>query len=405
MESFILEILNLVIRWLHLITGIAWIGASFYFIWLDNSLEEPPQWKKDKGIKGDLWSFHGGGIYEVAKYQTGPEKMPKTLHWFYWEAYATWITGMCLMFVIYYLQAPTYLVLPGGWISSPALTILASVIFIGSGVLSYECLIRTGVANKPMLFATVMFVLLTGFSWLATYLFAARAAYLHMGVLIGTMMVANVFIGIIPPQRAFARSVEEGTEPPVKALLGAKLRSTHNNYFTLPVLFCMISNHYPFLYGHRYSWLILMAIFAITAASRLYFNLAHKGEKKPAILIVCAVLFILLCCALAWDKIQQDQALSKTHVSTELGLKIVEKHCAVCHAPSPSFPGFSAPPLGMNLTTAKEFELVAEKALVAVSTNYMPLGNVTSMTAEERDQLIAWMRSLTISSGSSNSGE
>lgn len=394
MESFILEMLSLVIRWLHLITGIAWIGASFYFIWLDNSLEQPPQWKLDKGIKGDLWSFHGGGIYEVAKYKAGPEKMPTTLHWFYWEAYSTWITGMCLMFVVYYLQAPTYLALPGGIITSPGLTVLASLLFIAAGVLCYELLLRLGLAKKPLHFAAYMLMVLAGFSWLSTHLFAARAAYLHMGVLTGTIMVANVFIGIIPPQRAFFRSMNEGTEPPVAGLLGAKLRSTHNNYLTLPVLFCMISNHYAFLYGHRYSWLILIAIFAITAASRHYFNLAHKGIKKPAILVVCALLFLLLIGALGWGKYQQDQTLAGMHVSTQDALMIADKHCGSCHAPNPSFPGFAAPPLGINLTSVDEFELIAEKAVVAVSSKYMPLGNITGMTDEERDKLLSWMSEL-----------
>lgn len=391
MESFILDVLGLVLRWLHLITGIAWVGASFYFIWLDNSLESPPKWKQEKGIKGDLWSFHGGGIYEVAKYKAGPEKMPKTLHWFYWEAYSTWITGMCLMFVVYYFQAPSFLVKPDGWINEPLLAVFASLGFISGGVLCYEILLRSRLSSNFLVFALAMLAVLSVFSWLSSHLFAARAAYLHMGALVGTIMAANVFIGIIPPQRAFVRSVEDGTEAPIAALENAKMRSTHNNYFTLPVLFCMISNHYPVFYGHEFAWLILIAIFTITAIARQYFNLAHKGVKKPEILVICALCFIALCAWLGWDNYSKNLALAETQVDVQQAMAVGEKHCAQCHAPNPSFPGFTAPPLGMNFVTQEDYILNAEKALVAVSTDYMPLGNITAMTAEERELLLAWL--------------
>ena len=394
METFFLDVIGLVVRWLHLITGIAWVGASFYFIWLDNSLEEPPQWKKDKGIKGDLWSFHGGGIYEVAKYKVAPEKMPRNLHWFYWEAYSTWITGMCLMFAVYYLQAPSYLVDSQAWITTPGAAIAASLCFLAGGVLVNELLIRTPLVDRQMLFGIMLFVILCAFSWLGSNLFSARASYLHMGALVGCIMAANVFFGIIPPQRAFAKAVEIKDEIPDRGLQLAKLRSTHNNYFTLPVLFCMISNHYPVFYGHRYAWAILMAIFAITAVARHYFNLKHRGIKKPSILVICALTFIALCVAMAVDKQRQDEALAAQEVDAAKVQQIAASHCGQCHAPNPTFAGFSDAPLGMNFLTQEDFELNAEKALIAVSTNYMPLGNITQMTDEERQELLAWLSQL-----------
>ena len=356
MESFIFDVLGLVIRWLHIITGIAWIGASFYFIWLDNSLEEPPGWKNDMGIKGDLWSFHGGGIYEVAKYKVGPEKMPHHLHWFYWEAYSTWITGMLLAFVVYYFQSNSYLVNPEGWIQNSYVAIAESLIFLASGVLAYEGLMKAGLNKQPVLFIAALILLLALASWLAVHLFSSRAAYLHIGMLIGTVMVANVFLGIIPPQRDFVKAIDAGIPPDASALAGAKTRSTHNNYFTLPVLFCMISNHYSFLYGHRYNWLILVCIILITAAARHYFNLAHKRIFKPQIIAICAALFLALMGALAWDKNQTSKALNEIQVSELEAMTLVNAHCTNCHAETPTFAGFSAPPLGIILTSPDELK-------------------------------------------------
>ena len=394
MESFVIDMLGLALRWLHMITGIAWIGASFYFIWLDNSLEEPPRSKKEMGIKGDLWSFHGGGIYEVAKYATKPEKMPKHLHWFYWEAYSTWITGILLMCVVYYFQASSYLVPIEGWVSSPTAAIFASLVFIASGVLVYEVLLRSGLAKRPLLFAIAMLLVLTLFSWISTHLFSNRAAYIHMGILLGTIMAANVYIGIIPPQRAFVKAIDAGTDLPVSGLVSAKLRSTHNNYFTLPVLFCMISNHYPVLYGHRYNWLILIAIFAIAAGSRQYFNLRHKGIHKPQIIAICLALFIGLCTLIGWDNYRQEKQLASMQVNTQRALTIAAEHCGICHSANPSFPGFTAPPLGILMSTEEQFRLIADKAIVSVSSQYMPLGNISGMTAEEREEFLSWLSQL-----------
>ena len=392
MDGFVVEVLGLVVRWLHVITGIAWVGASFYFIWLDNSLDEPPQWKKDQGIKGDLWSFHGGGIYEVAKYALGPKQMPGRLHWFYWEAYSTWITGMLLLLVVYYFQASAYLLPGDGPLDTPALGIAASLAFIASGYIAYNVMLKAGLAERVPVFVTCMIVLLTFLSWLSVQLFSDRAAYVHMGIVIGTIMVANVFFGIIPPQREFVRAIEGGQELPTEGLRMAKLRSMHNNYLTLPVLFAMISNHYPFLYGHRYSWLILILIMMITAGARQFFNLRHKGIYKPSILVVAAILFVALMMAIGWDRQKQMEAeLAGPVLAESDAMALIETHCGACHAQSPTFPGMTAAPLGVVLESPDLITQHAAKAREAVATRYMPLGNLTQLSDDERQQLVSWL--------------
>jgi uncharacterized membrane protein len=391
MEIFIVDVLSLVVRWLHIITGIAWVGASFYFIWLDNSLEEAPAWKREKGIKGDLWSFHGGGIYEVAKYQVGPSQMPQRLHWFYWEAYSTWLSGMTLLVLVYYLQASTYLLAPDAVATAPLQGIAVSLLFFVVGYLGYEVLVRSGLADRPWWFSACVTLWISMLSWLSVQVFSDRAAYIHMGIVLGTIMVANVFFGIIPAQRKFVKDIDAGLTPEPEPLRMAKLRSTHNNYFTLPVLFCMISNHYPFLYGHRYNWLILIAICVITAGARQYFNLRHKGIVKPQILVLCGVLFVGLMGAVQWDQRREATQLASVQVSELEAMSLISKHCTGCHATTPTFPGFAAPPLGVILTTPAEVKRHADKAKQALSTNYMPLGNISALTLEERQKLVAWL--------------
>lgn len=393
MIVFITDVLSLVVRWLHVITGIAWVGASFYFIWLDNSLQEAPEWKQQRGIKGDLWSFHGGGIYEVAKYKLGPAEMPKTLHWFYWEAYSTWLTGMLLLLLVYYLQVSTYLLPPDGPIKQPLIGIAVSLAFIASGYVGYELLLRAGLAARPLQFALYVALMLAVLSRLSVELFNDRAAWLHMGIVVGTIMVANVFFGIIPPQRRFVQQMEAGVEPEAAPLAMAKLRSTHNNYFTLPVLFCMISNHYPFLYGHRYNWLILILVMAITATARQFFNLRHKGIYRPSILAACAAAFIVLMGVIGWDSQRSSSAATTSSLSDLDAMALVTQHCSGCHATTPTFPGFAAPPLGVVLTSPDEVRLHAEKARQALLANYMPLGNLSGLTPAQRQQLVGWLDS------------
>lgn len=391
MEAYFVDWFSVIVRWLHLITGIAWIGASLHFAWLDNSLEEPDEEKKALGIKGDLWSIHGGGIYNFNKYALAPPTWPSVLHWSKWEAYMTWITGILLMVAVYYLQAQSYLVGSGKWIADPNVAVAASVGFLLSGLLVYEAMVRSPLRHQTLLFAILLFMFAILQCWLATKLFSDRAAFLHVGALMGTIMAGNVFLGIIPAQKKFIAVIQAGQDPdPVPAAI-AKQRSTHNNYFTLPVLFCMISNHYPFLYGHVYNWAILAAIIAITAYARHFFNLRHQGVVHYAILIKAFIAFVLLFSWLGVERYEQKQASLATTVTDGAAFALINTHCAVCHSRSPTQPGFFAPPAGILMDDQDVILQSASQILTAVQAGYMPLGNLTGMTVDERGKLISWL--------------
>ncbi len=391
LEAYLVDWFSLIVRWLHLITGIAWIGASLHFVWLDNSLEDPGEDKKSEGIKGELWSIHGGGIYNFHKYQLAPPSWPKVLHWSKWEAYTTWITGTLLMIAVYYLQSQSYLVGVGKWIEDPNVAIVASIGYLLSGMLVYEALVRSPLRHQPILFAALLALFIGIQCWLATQLFSDRAAFLHVGALMGTIMAGNVFLGIIPAQKVFVAAVQAGLTPDPAPAAFAKQRSTHNNYFTLPVLFCMISNHYPFLYGHHYNWLILIAIIAITAYARHFFNLRHRGIVNPWILIRAFLAFALLAGLLGYERVSQQSAALAVQVEDELAFTLIDRHCTVCHAQNPTQPGFVAPPAGILMDDRQAVLQSATQMLTAIQTGYMPLGNLTGMTAEERVELSAWL--------------
>lgn len=404
MDGLILEWLNLAFRWFHVVAGIAWIGASFYFIWLDLSLREPPQWKSDKGIKGDLWAIHGGGIYEVAKYHLRPEAMPTKLHWFKWEAYSTWLSGTGLLILMYYVQAQSYLVGHDTWIQSPALAIVASIAFIACGQIIYEGLIRTSWVNKGLVFAAILLLVITFASWLAHQLFSARAAYLHVGAMIATWMAGNVFWGIMPAQRKFVAAVSANQEPDLNVALFAKLRSTHNNYLTLPVIFCMISNHYPFVYGHAYNWLALVAIGALLAWGRHFFNLKHRDIIKPGILASSVLGMVLVAVVMAFTNTSVARPAMSINESNGDGnhsgsmndksayiQTLITTHCSNCHAASPTQPGFTAPPAGLLIDNMEHLLIAKVRAVPALQSGYMPLGNFTRMTDDERQALLLWM--------------
>ncbi len=391
MDAVFLDLVTMLARWAHLVFGIAWIGASFYFIWLDNSLETPPPGKAEAGVAGDLWSFHGGGIYEVSKYRGAPPVMPATLHWFYWEAYSTWLSGFLLLCLVYYLQAPTLLAGADTWLPAPGAAVLASLLFLAAGVGIYEALLRSPLGRRQGLFAGLMVAFTALACWLAFELFAPRAAALHVGMLLGTIMAANVFLGIIPAQRGFVRALEGDGEPPLAGLALAKLRSTHNNYFVLPVLLCMISNHYPVLYGHRQAPLVLFLLLALTAYARHFFNLRHRGVQRPSILAVAFAGFLAVAGWLAWDRGAAVAATTGPLLPDAEALALVETHCTVCHAAAPSWPGIAAAPQGLVLETPAAIDAAAARSAIALATDYMPLGNVTGMAAGERAALLAWL--------------
>ena len=391
---YLTDWLSVTFRWLHLIAGIAWIGASFHFVFLDNSLEEPDEKGKADGVKGSLWAIHGGGIYNFSKYNLAPPSWPANLHWSKWEAYTTWITGMVLMIAVYYFQAQSFLVGPNNWIQDPTIAVFASLGFVFGGLAIYEIGLRTPLRKNEGVFAIFMGFVLLFACWLSAQLFSDRAAFLHVGALMGSIMAGNVFLGIIPTQKRFVAAVEQGLEPSAEEAAFAKQRSMFNNYFTLPVLFCMISNHYPFLYGHEWNWVILAWIMAITAWARHFFNLRLRGIIKPMILVQSFIGFLLLAGFLGYERLQAEQTraeLAQQQVSEAEVLAIVGKHCAGCHAAQPTMLGFTAPPGGILLETLDQVRQSGNQTKVAVSTNYMPLANMTGMTDEERAQLLNWL--------------
>ena len=392
MDPYITEWLNLIIRFAHLIVGIAWIGASFYFVWLDNHLEKPPEWKAEKGISGDLWAIHGGGFYEVAKYKLAPPKIPTTLHWFKWEAYTTWITGFLLLSLMFYVGAESYLIDPRVQELTQWQAIGLGIGSIVIGVGSYELLVRTKLKDHGLVLALILFIIATALSYGLTQVFSARGAYMHMGAIMGTIMAGNVFFGIMPSQRALVKAVEDGETPDSKYGLNAKLRSTHNTYITLPVLFIMISNHYPITFNHSANWLVLMVIIVITAAVRQYFVLRHFGKHKPMVLVGSVIATVVLAYLIAPKTVeitaeQKQQVISHTQVQ-----KIIEDRCAACHSEAPTDDVFTSPQGGVIFTDIASIKQWAPRIEARViNSKDMPFMNKTKMTDEERLTLSLWL--------------
>jgi len=395
MDPYITEWLNLIIRFAHLIVGIAWIGASFYFVWLDNHLETPPKEKSDKGISGDLWAIHGGGFYEVAKYKLAPPSMPATLHWFKWEAYTTWITGFLLLSLMFYVGAESYLIDKriADLTQWQAIGLGLGSIVVGVGC--YELLVRTKLKDHGLILGLILIIIATALSYGLTQIFSARGAYMHMGAIIGTIMAGNVFFGIMPSQRALVKAVEAGTKPDAKYGLNAKLRSTHNTYITLPVLFIMISNHYPITYNHSANWLVLMAIVLITAAIRQYFVLRHFGKQKPLIFVAAIVATIILAYAIAPTTVELTSEQKQQTVSTAQVQTIIEQRCSSCHSNKNTDDIFKSAQAGVvftDITSIKQWS-PRIKARV-IDSKDMPFMNKTQMTADERNSLAVWISKL-----------
>jgi uncharacterized membrane protein len=272
MSAFLIEFLGLLGRWVHLITGIAWIGASFYFVWLDDHLLPPTdEALLRKGVGGELWAVHGGGFYNAQKYRLAPQELPRSLHWFYWEAYSTFLSGVFLLCLLYYGQAEIYLIDPRVAALTKLGAIAISIGFILGGWLTYDALCRSPLARRPAGLATVIAILCGAAAYGLCHVFSGRGAFIQFGAMLGTIMVANVFFVIIPAQREMVRAKQQGREPDTQAGLRGKIRSVHNTYFTLPVLFTMISNHYALTFGARHNWLVLIAISSAGVLIRAYF--------------------------------------------------------------------------------------------------------------------------------------
>jgi len=390
-EAYIVEWLNLLARWVHFITGVAWIGASFYFIWLDNHLEAPRQAGDDeKGVGGELWSVHGGGFYHAQKYRVAPQVLPETLHWFKWEAYSTWLSGMFLLILVYWYGAQVYLIDPTVAELSPVAAVSIAAAVIAGSWMIYDLLCKSRLGGDDRLFGIVLLVLVSLLAWGLCQLFSGRGAYIHFGVVLGTIMVANVFFVIIPGQRRMVDAAERGEAPDPQDGINAKLRSVHNTYFTLPVLFVMTSNHYAMTYNHEYNWAILIAISLAGALVRVYFVARHKGKASPLPLIVAVILLAGVAAIVA----PRASAKSGDAVVFEDVRNVVQHRCTTCHSAVPTHPAFLAAPAGVVLDT--DAQIVAEALRIhqqTVVTRVMPIGNLTGISEAERDLIDRWYQS------------
>jgi uncharacterized membrane protein len=381
------------VRWIHFIVGVAWIGASFYFNWLENHLNR--QAPQEKGIDGNLWAVHGGGFYHLKKFTNGPEKLPEVLHWFKWEAYMTWLSGMTLLMIVYYYNAQAMMIDSSVYDLTPAVAI---AIGISSGILSwfaYDLLCRF-FKEKPLLLGILIFFYLALLAFILTQFLSPRAAYIHVGAAIGTIMVANVFFVIIPGQKEMVKALTEQCDLDPKYGAGGLLRSRHNNYLTLPVLFIMISNHFPSTYGNQYNWLVLIAVAAVGILVRHYYNIRHLDSRfiSKAIWMLPTALFGFIMIIVATMPAKQKALAKSDFISTAEIMPIIEKRCNSCHSSQPTQLGFSSPPAGLAYDKEGVLENNADKVYSQVSQKIMPLGNLTKMTDEEREQVSRWYRSL-----------
>ncbi len=397
MEAYIVDWLNLLARWVHFITGIAWIGASFYFIWLDNHLEAPRDPSDDrKGVGGEAWSVHGGGFYHSQRYKVAPQVIPETLHWFKWEAYSTWLSGMFLLVLVYWYGAEVYLIDPGVAALSPAVAVGLAVAFIVGGWVIYDLLCKSRLGKNDQVFGAVLFVLVSLLAWGLCELFSGRGAYIHFGVVLGTIMVANVFFVIIPGQRRMVEAAKRGDAPNAEDGARAKQRSVHNTYFTLPVLFVMTSNHYAMTYGHEYNWAILVAVSLAGALIRVYFVARHSGKASPWPMFIAAALILGVIAMIA----PRAQATAGSDVNFDEVRMVVLHRCTSCHSAEPTHPAFPAAPGGVELDS--DAQILAEALRIhqsTVTTRIMPIGNLTNMTEEERELIDNWYRSLEKNNG------
>lgn len=393
MEAYIFDWLSLLGRWVHMITGIAWIGASFYFVWLDNHLKPPvdPELQK-KGVGGELWAVHGGGFYNAQKYRVAPETLPPTLHWFKWEAYWTWMSGFFLLCLIYYAGASVYLVDKNVADISSTAAVLIGLGTLIAGWIVYDRLCESPLGKDERALAFVLLLLLSVTAYGLCHVFSGRGAYMHFGALLGTIMVANVFFVIIPGQRGLVTAKQQGREPDPRHAIRGKQRSVHNTYFTLPVLFVMMSNHYAMTYGHEHNWLILIAISLSGAAIRAWFVARHKG-KASLIPVVIGVLLLAAVAVAIKPPAPAPQPAAGDGISEFKKVQaIIQNHCVNCHAKAPTQAGINAAPKGVMFDTPEQILTHAVQIHQQVSTRVMPLGNLSKMTDEERGTITAWFQ-------------
>ena len=387
MEAYVIDVVTMLLRWLHVIVAIAWIGASFYFIWLDNSLEAPAdEALRRKGVSGELWAVHGGGFYNPQKYLLAPASLPPKLHWFKWESYATWLSGFALISTLYYAQASTWMVSGDAVVHSPTGAVLVGLGTLAGGWLVYDALCRLLLQRSTLLLGGVIYAFVVLVAWGLTQLISGRAAFIHVGAMLATIMSANVFFWIIPGQKHTIAQMQAGQTPDPVHGLRAKQRSLHNNYFTLPVLFCMISNHYAYTYSHHQAWLVLAMIILAGVLIRHFFNLRHKGVLSWRYPIAGASLLLGVALWLAPPLVAPA---AQARVDFTRVQAIIDQRCVACHAAHPSL--LAAAPAGVMLDSPQRILMLKPRILQqAVQLRAMPLANVTHITEDERKTLGAW---------------
>ncbi|MDB0564510.1 urate hydroxylase PuuD [Ralstonia solanacearum] len=394
MEGYLLDWANLLLRWLHVITAIAWIGSSFYFVWLDNSLTRPTAPDLlEKGVDGELWAVHGGGFYHPQKYLLAPKQLPEHLHWFYWESYSTWMSGFALLTVVYLFNANVYLIDRSVFDMTATTAVLLALAFLAVGWLVYDTICRVfGRSDRLVGVLVALYVVIAAYA--ACHLFSGRAAFLLVGAMIATIMSANVFFWIIPGQRKVVAALKAGEKPdPIHGKRG-KQRSVHNTYFTLPVLFAMLSNHYSMTYGHQSNWVVLVLIMLAGVLIRQFFILKHKGVWNMWYPVGGVA---LLLGSVVWlAPVQHPSAPEAPGGAAAPGgtdfakvQAVVTARCYQCHSAHPTL--MPSPAKGVLLDTPDQ--LAAHAQLVyqqAVQQKLMPLGNITQMTDEERTVIAKW---------------
>jgi len=388
--AYVADWLNLVLRWAHMIVGIAWVGASFYFIWLDNHLHKPlDPADAAKGIGGEVWAVHGGGFYTAKKFTLAPAALPPELHWFKWEAYTTLITGFFLLCLVYYYGAEIALIDPSVMVLDKPEAIALGLGSMVIGWLVYDGLCRSAFGDDDAVLGGLLFLFCAVAAWTLCHVFSGRGAYIHFGAMLGTIMVLNVYFVIIPGQRELVKAKEEGRTPDPKFGLMGRQRSVHNTYFTLPVLFTMISNHYAGLYGHEWNWVLLLMISVAGALIRVWFVQRHKGDPNP--LVLAAGLIVLgLTALLALPRPSDDGG---GPVAFDQLLPILQERCISCHATKPTQEGIAAPPKGVIFETPEQIHARAAAIYQqAAQSRVMPPGNMTHITDAERRMIARWFK-------------
>ncbi|ELY21402.1 urate hydroxylase PuuD [Vreelandella titanicae] len=398
MQAYLIDFVNLLLRWLHVIAAIAWIGESIYFVMLDNSLRTPKaEEDRQKGVFGEMWSVHGGGFYHNQKYATAPAKLPNDLHWSFWKAYTTWLSGFALFVILYMVNPGFYLVNPNSpWEWAANMTgwqanVLALAFLLGGWVIYNELCKRISPnMDRDGLLSVAVAVMMVVVAYLSTQMFTGRAAFLLTGAVMATAMSANVFFWIIPGQRRMVKAMKAGDAPnPLDGKRG-KQRSVHNTYFTLPVVLLMVSNHYSFIYSHELAWVVMVLFIFAGALIRQFFVLMHAGKTQPAYPAVGVGLILLAFWVAAPSSSSPSGNDGAQGPGQEQITGLIEQHCVQCHARNPEHAGFSAPPAGIAFDSWDE--ILGQKAQIqqVVSSRYMPLGNMTNMSDEERDMIAAW---------------